>query len=203
MLGDDEVTTEDVVKVEFPDDDLIADNEEPDPLSTEGVASGGGEKSDRDDPDEDVDEEEAYEVEKILDERSRKGCTEYLIQWKGFGPENNTWEPEDNLSCDEIIEDFKAKKKKKGSPSKKRKAPEVPGSSKKGKVKEEIKESPKKRELAEVPVAEKKPKASSKVTKKEETEESPRKREASRRSVNVSKVPENVPPLEEGDDDDM
>merc|ERR1712243_375283 len=40
-----------------------------------------------------------YEVEEILDKRAEKGgYTEYLIKWKNYeDPEENTWEPVDNL----------------------------------------------------------------------------------------------------------
>jgi len=41
--------------------------------------------------------EEVYEVECILDKRERRGRSEYLVSWKGFGPEHNSWEPERNL----------------------------------------------------------------------------------------------------------
>ena len=42
--------------------------------------------------------DEEYEVEKILDKRQRKGGIEYLVKWKNFDdPDDNTWEPSDNL----------------------------------------------------------------------------------------------------------
>uniref|UniRef100_A0A8C5Q8Z1 Uncharacterized protein n=1 Tax=Leptobrachium leishanense TaxID=445787 RepID=A0A8C5Q8Z1_9ANUR len=34
-----------------------------------------------------------FEVQRILDSRSRFNRLEYLIQWKGYGPEENSWEP--------------------------------------------------------------------------------------------------------------
>ena len=54
-----------------------------------------------------------YEVEKILNRRERrysrgKRLTEYLVCWKGYGPEHNEWYGEDLLGdCLEIILDFK------------------------------------------------------------------------------------------------
>ena len=52
--------------------------------------------------------EDLYEVERILDKRkSNKGKTEYLVQWKGYGREDATWEPEQHLvNCEECIHDF-------------------------------------------------------------------------------------------------
>ncbi|CEL62765.1 hypothetical protein RSOLAG1IB_05124 [Rhizoctonia solani AG-1 IB] len=44
-----------------------------------------------------VDGEEEYKVEGIMDSRESKGRWEYLIKWKGYGPEESTWEPKANL----------------------------------------------------------------------------------------------------------
>lgn len=43
----------------------------------------------------DVDGEEEYEVERILDSRrhGRWRSLQYLVQWKGYGPEHNQWLP--------------------------------------------------------------------------------------------------------------
>ncbi|QRV83751.1 Retrotransposable element Tf2 protein [Ceratobasidium sp. AG-Ba] len=43
------------------------------------------------------DGEEEYEVEKILDSRKRRNQVQYLVHWKGYGPESNTWEPLEHL----------------------------------------------------------------------------------------------------------
>ncbi len=54
-----------------------------------------------------------FEVERILDHRTvRKGrygdAKEYLIKWKGFGVEHNSWEPERNLDgCNETLEEYR------------------------------------------------------------------------------------------------
>merc|ERR1712133_255990 len=47
----------------------------------------------------DIMSDEEYEVEKILDKRAEKsGYTEYLVKRKNYeDPEENTWEPVDNL----------------------------------------------------------------------------------------------------------
>ncbi|KAH0513798.1 Chromodomain Y-like protein [Microtus ochrogaster] len=50
----------------------------------------------------------ASQVERIVDKRkNKKGKTEYLVRWKGYGSEDDTWEPEQHLvNCEEYILDF-------------------------------------------------------------------------------------------------
>jgi hypothetical protein len=51
-------------------------------------------------------EDEEYEVDQILDKRIKKGRTEYLVKWKGYSNEENTWEPTQNLHCPDKIREY-------------------------------------------------------------------------------------------------
>jgi len=51
--------------------------------------------------------EKEYEVEEILDRQERRGKTKYLVKWKGYTAEENTWEGLENLkNAREKIEEF-------------------------------------------------------------------------------------------------
>ncbi|XP_041804272.1 chromodomain Y-like protein isoform X2 [Chelmon rostratus] len=52
--------------------------------------------------------EEFYEVERIMDKRkNKKGKVEYLVRWRGYGSDGDTWEPESHLStCMMYVHDF-------------------------------------------------------------------------------------------------
>ncbi|XP_011496142.1 PREDICTED: uncharacterized protein LOC105360841 [Ceratosolen solmsi marchali] len=49
---------------------------------------------------------EEYEVEKIVDQRTIKGRRQFLVRWKGYTVESDTWEQEKELNCDRLIEEF-------------------------------------------------------------------------------------------------
>ena len=60
----------------------------------------------------DQEEEESYSVEKVCAKRTVSGKIEYLLKWRGYPDEDNTWEPLDNLDCPELIEAFESRKNK-------------------------------------------------------------------------------------------
>ncbi|QRW24762.1 Retrotransposable element Tf2 protein [Rhizoctonia solani] len=61
-----------------------------------------------------VDGEEEYEVEGITDMEERNGKWFFRVKWKGYGSEENTWEPRENLkNAKKILEKFEKEMKKK------------------------------------------------------------------------------------------
>ncbi|XP_058510772.1 chromodomain Y-like protein [Solea solea] len=52
--------------------------------------------------------EDFYEVERIIEKRrNKKGNLEYLVRWRGYGSEEDTWEPESHLStCMIYVHEF-------------------------------------------------------------------------------------------------
>ena len=45
----------------------------------------------------DQDGEPEWEVEEVIDHRTRKGVREYLVKWSGWSSSYNQWEPVEHL----------------------------------------------------------------------------------------------------------
>lgn len=51
----------------------------------------------------------------IVDEKIEDGVKHFLVRWKGYKVDDDTWEPEHSLNCPEIISKFNEFKKNKRS----------------------------------------------------------------------------------------
>ncbi|WVQ95187.1 hypothetical protein IAU59_002281 [Kwoniella sp. CBS 9459] len=77
----------------------------------------GDQPKEQEEEDEEDEEEGEYEVEALVDHRQKKGAQsgkyEYLVAWKGYGAEHNTWEPEEHLShADDQVKEYWDKRPK-------------------------------------------------------------------------------------------
>src|SRR5208337_3470282 len=54
-------------------------------------------------------DELSYTVEKILDHRMNHDQIWYLIKWKDFNVDENSWEPVTNLSCLKLLKAYHLK----------------------------------------------------------------------------------------------
>jgi len=53
-----------------------------------------------------VDREEKWEVEEILDSHWHRRRFQFLVKWKGYGREHNSWEAVSNVSAPNLIVEY-------------------------------------------------------------------------------------------------
>jgi len=54
-----------------------------------------------------IEGEEEFEVEKIINKRTVRGKEKFLVRWKGYTAEEDTWENKENLeNAKELVEEF-------------------------------------------------------------------------------------------------
>lgn len=63
-----------------------------------------------------VNEQEQYEVNHIVDSRKKKGKLFYLVDWKGYPPEERTWEPVTHVHAPLPVRRFHARNPAKPRP---------------------------------------------------------------------------------------
>merc|ERR1712226_100542 len=64
--------------------------------------------------------QDCYPAEAVKQKRIRSGRLQYLVKWKGYGSEENTWEPEDNIFDKKLIQEFEEKQEESSFTRKKR-----------------------------------------------------------------------------------
>ena len=68
-----------------------------------------------------IEKEEEYEIEKILNKKKFRGKDQYVVWWKGYTAEEDTWEPRENLgNIEELVKEFKKEYSKIGTIKKRR-----------------------------------------------------------------------------------
>ncbi|KAK3856875.1 hypothetical protein Pcinc_036828 [Petrolisthes cinctipes] len=59
-------------------------------------------------------DEDVFEVESIVDIAKTQGQVTYCVKWKGYGHQDNTWEPHSNLTgCEDLLFEFYKERLKK------------------------------------------------------------------------------------------
>lgn len=56
----------------------------------------------------DENDDEVYEVDKLLNHTTENGVRFYLVRWKGYSMRHDTWEKESNLDCPKILSAYNA-----------------------------------------------------------------------------------------------
>ncbi|XP_049615441.1 chromobox protein homolog 7 isoform X1 [Syngnathus scovelli] len=56
--------------------------------------------------------EQVFAVESIMKKRVRKGNVEYLLKWKGWPPKYSTWEPEEHILDQRLVQSYEEKEQR-------------------------------------------------------------------------------------------
>ncbi|KAM6963583.1 chromobox protein homolog 7 [Tautogolabrus adspersus] len=56
--------------------------------------------------------EQVFAVESVLKKRVRKGNVEYLLKWKGWPPKYSTWEPEEHILDQRLVQAYEEKEQR-------------------------------------------------------------------------------------------
>lgn len=89
--------------------------------------------------------EPEYVVERIVAKRHRRGKVQYQIKWMGCGDSENTWEPEENLNCQDLLERFAREEVEKLNSRGKRSLPD--SNSNQDRSGEDVEKAPSKRQI--------------------------------------------------------
>ncbi|XP_014288617.1 chromobox protein homolog 1 [Halyomorpha halys] len=73
-----------------------------------GGKSASKSKKRKSEPQDNIKEEQTteYTVSKIVDTRKIRGKTQYKVHWDGYNTDEETWENESQLNCDELIDKY-------------------------------------------------------------------------------------------------
>lgn len=52
-------------------------------------------------------ENNVFEVDSLLKHRKRNGKLQYLIHWKNYGSDHDSWQSESNLNCSHLLKEYK------------------------------------------------------------------------------------------------
>lgn len=100
--SDDDVTDDEVTDNEVTDDDVYVVNSQSSDSDVIFVKSTSRleESADAESADENINMDDIYEVEDILQSRKISGTRYYYVKWMGY--DEHTWEPESNISKDTL-----------------------------------------------------------------------------------------------------